>query len=388
MSSFTGTEALVAKVARLEAELELERDKNKEQGQRVKDLAAKLARRDETLRSLRHFMIAASQNFARAFQQIDTDIETKSGPQEYYSRKKPTRKVPITGNDKLSELDRSFDAVEHAKDPTTESEKEESSAQRFEASDSSQRIEEDVEETYKDKRHDPTLTPRSDTFVSHQPAPTSLITELDPTLPAPSILTWPHPMRCALMVNFEKRSRGPVGDPYQAMNGWQVQLDVANGLHGRLAISLRFKINTGKKDGPVSRARDQRIEFAITWYTGVANHGHPMIRNLEAQVASKSPPSKVHHFTPVANKLSDDRQQDLTKLVAVTFKSNSMEKPLFSATTRKPWKGLPMDVQQCLDILFFYDKPLWMTIWFCADSDPEVAMPTWLLAVQRAVEQS
>ena len=381
-------QALDAKVARLEAELESERDKNKEQGQRVKDLAAKLARRDETLRSLRRFMIAASQNFARGFQQIDCEIEAKGGPEEHHSRRKLTRKVPITDNDKFGELDRSFDAVELAKDHTTESEKEEPSVQTFEAKESSQQIEEDVEETDKDKRHDPTLMPLSNTFVSPQPALSSLIAESEPTLPAPNILFWPHPMRCALMFKVGKSSRGPIGDPFQAMNGWEVRLNVAAGLHGRPTINLHFKINTGRKDAPVSQNRDHRTEFTLTWFTGVANHGHPMIRNLEAHVASKSPPSKVHHFDPLANKLSGDRQQDLTKLVAVTFKSNSMEKPLFSATTRKPWKGLPIDVQQCLDILFFYDKPLWMTIWFCADSDPEVAMPAWLLAVQRAVEQS
>lgn len=77
-------------------------------------------------------------------------------------------------------------------------------------------------------------------------------------------------MRCAFVTESDDRTTGLIGDPFQVMNGWAVHLDLDAGRHGRPNISLYFSINNGNKDGPVSRNKDQRTEFAITWRTGVA----------------------------------------------------------------------------------------------------------------------
>lgn len=231
----------------------------------------------------------------------------------------------------------------------------------------------DPEETDADRNRGPALSPLSNTQASHPTASSSKETEIEPTLHAPNLeetFPWPRPMRCAFVVKSGDRSTGPAGDPFQATNGWAVRLGVDAGRHGRPTISLHFAINNGKKDAPLSRNRDQRTEFAITWLTSAVNYGRPMIEDFV-----------------MINK-SSRSQQELTKFMAVTFKRNGEVKPNFSATAKKPWKGLHADVQLCLDNLFLSNEPQFMTIWFCVDSTPKSAMSTWLSAIQRAVKQS
>ena len=195
-------------------------------------------------------------------------------------------------------------------------------------------------------------------------------------------------MRCAFMVKSNDKNRGPVRDPFRAMNGWAVYLDVSAGRHGRPNISLQFNINNGKKDARVSRNPDQRTDFDITWCTGVTNDQRPLIEKFEACVVSEYPRNWIPPLIMRADNLSRGNQQEGAKLVTLTFKSNGEEKLGYTATDRKPWRGLNTDIQQCLDTLFFQDEPLWMTIWFCVDSNPDLAISTWILSLQHAVELS
>lgn len=252
-------------------------------------------------------------------------------------------------------------------------------------------IEEDIEEADQGRSHSPALRSPSHTFVSDWPASTSLAVEKGATLRASNLketFLWPRRMRCAFMTKADDNSIGPIGDPFQAMNGWAVHLEIDAGRHGRPNISLHFSINNGKPDAPVSRKRDQRTEFAVTWRTSGVNDQSPMIETFEAGFVSDYPRSRMPDLPMIVDKCPGGRQQELTNLIALGFRSNSIEKPEFSATTKKLWRGLPIDVQQCLDILFFRDEPRVVTIWFCVESSPELAMRTWILALQRAVNPS
>ena len=260
---------------------------------------------------------------------------------------------------------------------TEEAEEQEGpSAQASETRELSPETEEDIEQTEQDRSYDLGLSPTSDASVSHQPAPLSVAPEIQPTLRSSNprqIFHWPRRMRCGFWFESRGRKSKPLGNPVEAMNGWAVYLDVDAGRHGRPTISLYFSFNNGKKDVPVSRKRDQRTDFAITWRTGVGNDQHPMIAKFKAHILSEI--------------FKIEKQREPIKLVEIKFESNSIEKPPFSATDKKPWKGLPTDVQQCLETFFFTDEPLSMTIRFCIDSNPEIASMNWGSALQRAVEQ-
>lgn len=260
-----------------------------------------------------------------------------------------------------------------------------------ETKESSSDTEENLEEADLYRSHHPTLSLESHTEVSHQPASTSFAAETESTLRASDLeedFRWPGRMGCAFMTESANRSTGPIGDPFQAMNGWAVDLEVDAGRHGRPNISLHFSINKGKKDEPVSRKLDRRTEFAVTWRTGVVDDQRPMIEAFEAVVVSDDPRIEMPNLRVIVDKRPDKTQQDLTNLIAITFKSNSVEKPEFSATTKKLWRGLPTDVQQSLDILFFIDEPRWVTIWFFVDSTPELAMSSWISALHRTMNRS
>lgn len=147
---------------------------------------------------------------------------------------------------------------------------------------------------------------------------------------------------------------------------------------------MDFGIGNDKTDAPKSRKQDRSTEFAGTWRIGIVNDQRPMMEDFEAGIVSDCPRDRMPHLPMIVDKCPDGRQQELTTLVA-KFVSNSAEKPDFSATTRKVWRGLPIDVQKCLDVLFFRDEPRWMVVWFCVDSTPELAMSSWILALQPAV---
>lgn len=272
------------------------------------------------------------------------------------------------------EANQIFDAGEDSIDLDEEGEL---SAHKHETRESSSEIKAEIEEANQDRSQRPASSSPSHTPMSHQPASTSLAAETEVALHGYNLgesFLWPPRMRCAFMMKSDDRSTGPIGDPFQPMNGWAIHLEVDAGRHGRPNISLQFSINNGKKDAPLSRKRDQRTEFAITWRTGIGNDQRPMIETFEAGLL-RGP---------------DVSQQELTLLTTFTFtfKSNSIEKPELSATTRKPWKGLPMDVQHCFDVLFFQDEPRWIRVWFCVGSDPELAMNSWIKALQQAVNLS
>ena len=295
--------------------------------------------------------------------------------------------------EKATNIDSSFDEddQEDATNPSVNYEGEESFLHKLEESDPSSEIGQDIIEADQNRSNGPAHSSPSYTLESHGPASTSLTAESEATFRASDlgeVFLWPRRMRCAFMTMAGDRITGPNGDPFQAMNGWAVYLEVDAGRHGRPNISLHFIINNGKKDAPVSRNQAQHTEFAITWRTGVVNDQCQMIGSFDAHVISDYERSTKPHVAMIADKCPDERQQELTNLVTLWFKSNSFEKPEFSATTKKLWRGLPIDVQQCLDTLFFQDESRWVAIWFCVDSTPELAMSGWISALQRAVNRS
>ena len=288
----------------------------------------------------------------------------------------PSDLVEVFGQP-MGSQDEPNESLDAGKDRIDIGEEEGPSAHKRGTRELSSDIEEEVEETDQNRSHSPASSPPSYTSVSHQPDSTSLAAETEVAFCGYSLgesFLWPPRMRCAFMMKSDDGSTGPIGDPFQPMNGWAIHLEVDAGRHGRPNISLQFSINNGKKDAPVSRKRDQRTEFAITWRTGIVNDQRPMIETFEAGLLRRP----------------DVSQQELTLLTTFTFtfKSNSIEKPELSATTRKPWKGLPKDVQHCLDVLFFQDEPRWIRLWFCVSSDPELAMNSWIKALQQAVNLS
>lgn len=281
---------------------------------------------------------------------------------------------------------------ESAKDLTVDSEeKEKSSAHKPEERELTLELGQDVQEADQDRSHSPAPSSPSHTSVSREPASTSMTAELEATFHEPNLgesFLWPRRMRCAFMIKSDGRITGPIGDPFQPMSGWAVHLDVDAGRHGRPNVSLQFVINNGNKDAPVSRKEGQRTGFAITWRTGVVNDQRQMIRSFRADLVSDYQRGTMSHVPMIVDKCPDEMQQELTKLVCFTFISNSIEKPEFSATAKKPWRGLPIDVQKCLDTLFFQDEPRWFAIWFCVHSDPELAGDSWILGLQRAVNRA
>ena len=291
--------------------------------------------------------------------------------------------------DAILTLPKEFQGDGRIRPHTSSLEEEESFVYKLEERDSSSEIGQYIIEADQNRSNGPAHSSPSYTIESHRPASTSLTAESEATFRASDlgeVFLWPRRMRCAFMTISGDRSTGPIGDPFQAMKGWAVYLEVDAGRHGRPNISLHFIINNGKKDAPLSRNQDQRTEFAITWRTGVVNDQRQMIGSFEAKVVSDHRRSRMPHFA-IVDICPEARQQELTKLVFFKFLSNSIEKPGFSATTKKLWRGLPIDVQQCLDTLFFQDESRWVAIWFCVDSTPELAMSGWISVLQRAVNR-
>ena len=275
-------------------------------------------------------------------------------------------------------------SVNVAEVSSLDSEEEKPSVQTFEKEKSSPNIEQSANETDQHRGHNPELRPLPNASASDQPASTSLTTVVEPTLRASNseeIFPWPLPMRCAMMVKYEDRSVGPIGDPYRAMNGWTVQLRVDPGRHGRPTINLIFGFNNSKKDTRLSRNPVQRTDLFAIWRTGVFRENCPMIENLGFGVVD-DPQSILHHL------VWESGQQELPKVMTFKFDCNGLEMPGIEATAKKPWRGLHEDVQRCLDTFFCHGVPSGMILWFCVDSSPELAMNTWLPALQRAAGQS
>lgn len=377
----------------------------------LREAAAEIeSKQDEVFRDIPGYVVAAIHNRNR-------QSATETAAEEHQPRKESKTKVSVTDTDNSKPSSTpptiGFQAeilhqvppatpskfpADSASNPTAPSqpncadgEEEELCAYKSKTKESSSDTEEDVEEADLDRSRRPTLSLESHPFVSHQPASTSFATETETALRASDSgegLRWPSRMRCAFMTKSADRSTGPIGDPFQATNGWAVHLEVDAGLHGRPNISLHFSINKGRKHEPVSRRSDRLTEFVVAWRTGVVDDQRPMIEAFEAAVVSDYPRSEMPQLRMVVDERPNKRQQDLTNLLALKFKSNGIEKPEISATAKKPWRGLPTDVQQSFDILFFVDEPRWVTIWLCVGSTSELAMSSWISALQRAVNRS
>ncbi|KAK4693594.1 hypothetical protein P7C71_g3840, partial [Lecanoromycetidae sp. Uapishka_2] len=185
-------------------------------------------------------------------------------------------------------------------------------------------------------------------------------------------------IRCAFMVASATKTMTPIGDPFQDMDGWAVDLEFDTSRHGTPYLYLSFRINKGKKDRPIGNKQDQWVAFNVVWRPNMMAHFKKSI------VFASMLMERTEHAL-VAGKCPLDTQDKLPKLVAIKFSTIGFEKPDYSPLKRKPWKHLPEDVQHGLNCLVLGEDPEDITIWFCAEPSPQAVGYNWLLPLQRAM---
>lgn len=181
------------------------------------------------------------------------------------------------------------------------------------------------------------------------------------------------------MVASATKTMSPIGNPFQAMEGWAVDVEVDVSRHNTPYLALRFKINKGRKDRPVSDKQDQWVTFSVTWRPS-------MMADFKKSTLSGSVLMGLAEHALVAGRCPSGESDNLSKLVAIKFLSSSCDKPKFSPLERKLWKHLLEDVQHGLNCLLLGEGRN-VTIWFCAEPLPQAPGDRWILPLQKAIQE-
>ena len=206
--------------------------------------------------------------------------------------------------------------------------------------------------------------------------------------PPAQIISPSRPIRCAFSIGTSAEERTiPIGNPFQDIPGLLVEMDVCAGRDGPLQLGLIIRIRKNHKDRKVQTAhykRSQHYSFTVSWRLGVID-GKRMLDYLVFWKATQCGDfiEMIKRFGIVDSYPSENGDK-LDRLVSMTFLSHSFSGPEISAVEKKPWKGLPTEIQHGFDCLFFGKGRNMLTVCFLADPDISMAFRDWMCIWQNA----
>lgn len=111
-----------------------------------------------------------------------------------------------------------------------------------------------------------------------------------------------------------------MGDPFSAMPGWTMEVNIDPGRLGQPSIGLNFKFS---KDGTDSRLAAHYNTFSLSWEPGVRIGGKRVMQGIRVEQATKPSIPQISGicFPPALQELCK-KPEDAARLFCLTFKSN------------------------------------------------------------------
>lgn len=231
----------------------------------------------------------------------------------------------------------------------------------------------------------------------------------------------PHRDHCAIHAQGVRTSNmgSIIGNPFNATLGYSIKANIEAGRYGIPELKLFFLINKprplSKKDEGKAVAMNhsktprhrqkakgksynadvhtQHVNacpweahaFTVAWRPGVRVQDSYMMEEMRIEAVTDSALGQHPHAQAIVNmcpRNKDGDQSALDKTIAMTFTTGIAA---CDHVEKGYWVGLPSDVRDTLDRIFFPGEPLKITIWLKTPPNPDFAILKWGKFLQNQV---